>query len=68
LFKFELGWLLRDEFYELVAYVWNKETKGGTPLQWWEHKIQRVRQFLRGWAKNTSGEYKKEKVDLIKKA
>jgi hypothetical protein len=33
LFKFELGWLLRDGFYELVADVWNKETKGGTPLK-----------------------------------
>jgi hypothetical protein len=68
LFKFELGWLLRDGFYELVAGVWNKETKGGTPLKRWQHKIQRVRKFLRGWARNTTGNYKKEKVDLIKKA
>jgi hypothetical protein len=39
LFKFELSWLLRDDFCELVADVWNKETNGGTPLQWWQHKI-----------------------------
>jgi hypothetical protein len=68
LFKFELGWLLRDGFYELVADVWNKEIKGGTPLKRWQHKIQRVRQFLRGRDRNTSGNYKKEKAGLIKKA
>jgi hypothetical protein len=31
-------------------------------------KLQRLRQFLRGWAKNVSGNYKKEKAKLIKKA
>jgi hypothetical protein len=31
-FKFELGWLLRDDFFELVSEVWKKENKGGTPL------------------------------------
>jgi hypothetical protein len=30
LFKIELRWLLRDSFYELVADVWNKETRDGT--------------------------------------
>jgi hypothetical protein len=66
--KFELGWLLRDGFYELVVDVWNKQTKGDTPLKRWQHKIQRVRQFLRGWVRNRSGNYKKEKTNLIKKA
>jgi hypothetical protein len=37
-------------------------------MQKWQHKIQRLRQFLRGWAKNTSGAYKKEKEEIIKKA
>jgi hypothetical protein len=50
-----------------VADVWNKETKGGTPLQQWQHKIQRIKQFLRGCARNTSGNYRKEKANLIKK-
>jgi len=31
-FKFELGWLLCDDFFELVSEVWKKENKGGTPL------------------------------------
>jgi hypothetical protein len=27
-FKFDLGWLLREGFFEMVSEVWNKETRG----------------------------------------
>ena len=37
-------------------------------LERWQCKIQRLRQFLRGWAKNVGGNYKKEKAELIRKA
>jgi hypothetical protein len=67
IFRFELGWLLRDDFHELVKEVWSKEKRGSTPLQRWQFKIQRLRQFLRGWAKNTSGSNKKEKAKIIAK-
>jgi hypothetical protein len=33
LFKFELSWMLRDGFYEMVAEIWQKETKGSTSLE-----------------------------------
>jgi len=33
----------------------------------WQNKIRRLRQFLRGWAKNKSGHYRKEKKELISK-
>ena len=61
LFKFELSWLLRDEFFDLVSDVWNKEKKGSTPLQIWQNKIRKLRQFLKGWSKNVNGTYKKSK-------
>jgi hypothetical protein len=32
-FKFELGWLLRKDFNELVTGVWKSEQGGNTPLQ-----------------------------------
>jgi hypothetical protein len=32
-FKFKHGWLLRDDFFELVVDVWNKELRGKMPLQ-----------------------------------
>jgi hypothetical protein len=47
-FKFELGWLLKDGFFELVSEVWHKERKGNSPMQRWQNKIRRLRQFLRG--------------------
>jgi hypothetical protein len=67
-FKFELGWLLKDGFFDMVSEVWSKETRGSTPMQRWQNKIRRLRQFLRGWAKNMNGAYKKEKQELLRKA
>jgi exonuclease III len=67
-FRFELGWLLKDGFFELVSDVWNKEKRGVTPMKKWQNKIRRLRQFLRGWAKNMAGAYKKEKKELMRKS
>jgi hypothetical protein len=67
-FKFELGWLLKDGFFELVSDVWLKEKRGVTPLQKWQNKIRRLRQFLRGWGENIAGAYKKEKQEWDKLA
>jgi hypothetical protein len=36
-------------------------------LKSWQSKIRRLRQHLRGWAKNVSGAYKKEKKELLDK-
>jgi hypothetical protein len=51
-----------------VSDVWNKERKGATSLQKWQNKIRRLRQFLKGWAKNMRRAYKKEKQELMRKA
>jgi hypothetical protein len=68
LFKFELGWFLREGFSKMVTQVWQNESRGIIPLQKWQFRIQKLHQFLRGWAKNTSGTYKKEKEEIIRKA
>jgi hypothetical protein len=52
----------------VVSEVWKKENKGGTPMQRWQNKMRRLRQFLRGRAKNMNGAYKKEKQELLRKA
>jgi hypothetical protein len=36
-----------------------------SPIESWQLKIRLLRQFLRGWARNTSGDYKKEKDRLL---
>jgi exonuclease III len=33
LFKFELSWFLKEEFYELVTEVWHKENRGSASLE-----------------------------------
>jgi len=65
LFKFELGWLTRDGFFDLITDVWKAKNRGTTPLQRWQNKIRAVRRFLRGWAKNQVGENKKKKISLL---
>jgi hypothetical protein len=49
MFKFELTWLIREDFYVMVAQIW-QENKGRTPLEIWQNKIWRLKQYLRGWA------------------
>jgi exonuclease III/ubiquitin len=66
MFKFELGWLIRDGFHDMVTSIWENETRGNNSMEKWQKKIRAVRQHLRGWAKNTAGTMKKEKVQLTK--
>jgi hypothetical protein len=60
-FRFELGWLLRDEFIDMIRELWTNTEAQGTNMKIWQTKIHRVRQFLRHWAKNVSGNNRKEK-------
>ena len=63
-FKFELGWLHRDGFHEMVKEVWNKPVAGLTPIHIWNNKMRALRKFLGGWARHTTGILKKEKLHL----
>jgi hypothetical protein len=67
MFKFELTWLFKDGFHEKVAEVWQRETKGSNSLERWQNKIRSLRRYLRGWAKNMNGSYKKEKKEILGK-
>ena len=50
----------------MLAHEWISTVGGSTPIERWQHKIRHLRQFLRGWAKNISGEYKKQKEKLLR--
>jgi len=67
MFRFELGWLLRDGFRDLVAKIWSDVHTGTTAMERWHAKVRKLRQYLRGWAKNVSGSNKKEKKELLDK-
>jgi hypothetical protein len=58
-FSFELSWLRKEGFFEMVRDKW--VSAGDSPVDTWQNKIRCLRQFLREWARNMSGEYKKEK-------
>ena len=64
-FSFELSWFEQEGFYDLVAKQWAAVSNGDTPIVTWQNKIRHLRRFLRGWAKNISGRYKKEKERLL---
>jgi hypothetical protein len=49
----------------MVAKEWAAASKGNNLLVVWQNKICHLCHFLRGWAKNHSGFYKKEKERLL---
>jgi hypothetical protein len=51
----------------MVRDVWHSVLIEGSHLERWQVKIIRLRQYLRGWAKNVSGAYEKEKKTLLNK-
>jgi hypothetical protein len=66
-FIFELAWLFKDDFHEKVIEVWQRESQGSTSIEIWQNKIRSLCRYLRGWAKNMNGTYKKEKNDILNK-
>ena len=63
-FKFELGWLHREGFSDMVKEVWKRPVKGNTPIQRWNNKLRSMRRYLGGWARHTTEVLKKEKISL----
>ena len=64
-FKFELGWFLQKDFFETITRIWKSVDYGSTPIKKSHNKIRRLRQFLRGCAKNVNGNFKGEKEELF---
>jgi hypothetical protein len=54
-FKFEVGWLHRDGFYDMVKSVWELPVVGRSPIERWNNKIRSARKHLGGWARHTTG-------------
>jgi hypothetical protein len=63
-FKFELGWLQRDGFHDIVKSVWDFPNTAASPILRWNNKIHALRSHLSGWARHVSGVLKKEKLRL----
>jgi hypothetical protein len=63
-FKFELGWLQRDAFHDMVKDVWGRPVTTMAPIQRWNFKIRALHSHLHGWARHVTGVLKKEKLKL----
>ena len=63
-FKFELGWLQREGFTDMVKNIWDQQFVAGTPVQRWNSKFRAVRKYLGGWARHTAGLLRNEKLNL----
>jgi hypothetical protein len=48
MFKFELGWLLRDGFKNMFREVWESVCDKTDKMKCWQSKIKRLRQHLHG--------------------
>jgi hypothetical protein len=60
-FAIELGWLLKDGFYDMVTDIWQKERKGSTSMEIWQNKTRSLRKYLIGWKKPKWGLQEREK-------
>jgi hypothetical protein len=49
----------------MIEKEWNSVLVGLNPIDVWLNKLRHIRKFLKGWAKNQSGKYKKEKERLL---
>jgi hypothetical protein len=49
----------------MIKTEWNTINIGKDPLEIWQNKVRHLRRFRRGWAKNRSGRYKKERERLM---
>jgi hypothetical protein len=63
-FKFDLGWLQREGFHDMVKNVWDIPVSGNTLILRWNNKMRAMRKHLLGWASHTAGILKKVKLRL----
>jgi hypothetical protein len=52
-FKFELGWICRDGFLEMVKNTWEKPVAGMTPIQRWNNKPRSIYAKIPWWVGTT---------------
>jgi hypothetical protein len=63
-FKFDLGWLQRDGFQDMVKKVWERPIADESPIVRWNKKMCSVRKHLSSWARYTTCLLRKEKQRL----
>jgi hypothetical protein len=63
-FKFELGWLHREGFQDMVKRVLDRPVSGSSPILKWNKKMCAMHKHLSRWAAHVAGILKKENTQL----
>jgi hypothetical protein len=66
-FRYELCWMLRPDFRNLVENNWSLPVRGKKSIDIWKEKTKRLKKMLKGWNINVEGRYIKLKKDLMSK-
>jgi hypothetical protein len=66
-FRYELCWMLRPNFRNLVEKIWSLPVRGKKSIEIWKEKTKRLKKMLKGWNINVEGRYLKLKRDLMSK-
>jgi hypothetical protein len=64
-FRYELCWMLRPNFRNLVEKIWSLPVRGKKSIEIWKEKTKRLKKMLKGWNINVEGRYLKLKRDLM---
>jgi hypothetical protein len=61
MFKFELGWIQREGFQDMIKRIWERPAAHGSPIQRWRNKMHALRKHMSSWAHHTTCLLKKGK-------
>jgi hypothetical protein len=65
-FRYEIFWLERDGFMNIVRESWTASTYHKYDIDKWQEKMRRLRRHVKGWHINVEGAYRKDK-DVVGK-
>jgi hypothetical protein len=66
-FRYELCWMFRPDFRNLVEKNWELPVRGKKSIEIWKEKTKRLKKMLKGWNINVEGRYLKLNRDLMSK-
>lgn len=52
MFRFELGWFLREGLYNKITDLWSIPVSEKTSIYRWQNKMRFLRRHLKGWNSN----------------
>lgn len=64
-YKFENWWLLREDFKDLVAKIWNEPFKSQSSIEIWQEKLRKSRRVTKGWNSNIEANLRRLKRILM---